>query len=281
MAVQQSFALQPLSGVLGAQVTGIDLGQPLDPQTLAELRAAFVQHGVLVFPDQDLSEDQQMAFGRQFGELDMHPFVVPNPDNPEMLHVVTEPDDYTNFGGGWHTDVTFLEEPDLGSVLYALETPPVGGDTLFANQQAAYDALSDTMKGMLDGLTAVHSAARQYGAQGQSRHSKAMPTQNEDLSVQQVVHPVVRTHPESGRKGLYVNGAFTERIKGMRTDESQALLGFLLKHAVKERFTCRVTWEPGQLAMWDNRTVQHYALHDYIGHRRHMRRITIKGDRPV
>ena len=272
--------LQPLSGVLGAEIRSVDLSQPLDPHVLSAVQAAFVDHHVLVFRDQQLSPEQQVAFGHHFGELDTHPFVEMNPDHPEVLDIVTQPDDRANFGGGWHTDVTFLDEPDLGSILYAIDLPPVGGDTLFANQHAAYDALSPTMQNMLDGLTCYHSAGRQYAAGGQSTKSKAMKTKNSDLADRRVEHPLVRTHPESGRKGLYVNRAFTTRIVGMRPDESQALLEFLWSHAVHERFTCRVRWEPGTLTMWDNRSVQHYALHDYAGHARHMRRITVKGDRP-
>lgn len=273
-------ALRPLSGVLGAEVSGIDLSQTLDDDTIAALRAAFVDHHVLVFRDQDLSPDQQIAFGRRFGELDTHPFVEGNRDHPEIVDVITVPDDKTNFGGGWHTDVTFLGEPDLGSILYAVELPPAGGDTLFADQHAAYDALSDTMQSMLAGLTATHTAGPQYAAGGTSTLSKEMRTKNADLAAKTVEHPVVRTHPESGRKGLYVNRAFTTRIVGLHRAESAALLEFLFDHATSERFTCRVRWQPGTLTMWDNRSVQHYALHDYSGNRRHMRRITVKGDRP-
>ncbi len=272
--------IRPCSGALGGEVHNVDLAADLTTETVAAIRTAFLDHHVLVFRDQTLSAEQQMAFGRRFGELDTHPFVEGNPLNREVIDVVTRPDDHANFGGGWHTDVTFLEEPDLGSILYAVELPPVGGDTLFANQHAAYDELSDTMKGVVDPLVGVHSAGPQYGDGGLSTKSKAMTTKRSDQAHETVGHPVIRTHPETGRKSLYVNGAFTIGIKGMRSDEANALLTFLTQHATSERFTCRVKWEPGSLTMWDNRSVQHYALHDYAGHGRRMRRITIKGDRP-
>lgn len=269
-----------LAGSLGIELAGVDLRE-LDAEGIAAFRKQLVEHHVVVVRDQNLSVDDQLAFGRAFGELDTHPYVEGSEAHPAVIEIVTEPDDRVNFGGGWHTDVTFLAEPDLGSILYAVELPPFGGDTLFADQHAAYDALSDTMKGMLDGLTATHSARKQYGDGGQSTKSQAMATKNTAEAATMVEHPVVRTHPESGRKGLYVNPAFTVKIRGMRPDESDALLQFLYRHAVREAFTCRVRWEPGTLVMWDNRSVQHHALHDYAGHRRHVRRITVKGDRPV
>jgi len=272
--------ISPLAGALGATVHGLDLSEDLDDGTIAAIRQAFVEHHVLVFRDQEITPEQQMGFGRRFGELDTHPFVVGNAQFPEVIDVVTEPDDIINFGGGWHTDVTFLEQPDLGSILYAVDVPEGGGDTLFSNQHAAYNALSDTMKEMLDGQVGIHSAGPQYAAGGSSTVHKAMETRAPDLASAFVAHPVIRTHPESGEKALYVNGAFTVSIAGLHGDESANLLRFLLRHAVKEPFTCRLQWEPGTLAMWDNRSVQHYALYDYAGKRRHMRRVTVKGDRP-
>jgi taurine dioxygenase len=272
--------VEPVAGAVGAVVLGVDLSQPLEERTVAEIKQAFLAHHVLFFSDQDLSPESQMRVGRYFGELDTHPFVEGMESHPEVIEIITEPEDRLNFGGGWHSDVTFLDEPDLGSILYAIDVPPFGGDTLFANQHAAYEALSDTMKGLLDGLVAKHSAGPQYAEGGYSTLSKSMKTKSVEHADRVVHHPLVRTHPETGKKALYVNPAFTVGIEGMRLDESTALLGFLFNHAVREPFTCRFRWAPGSVAMWDNRSVQHYALYDYRGHRRHMRRITVKGDRP-
>jgi taurine dioxygenase len=275
-----AITVEPLSGTVGARVRGIELSRALDEGTVAEIWRAFLDHHVLFFRDQDLSPEAQMRFGRRFGELDTHPFVEGMDAYPEVIEVVTEPDDRFNFGGGWHSDVSFLDEPDLGSILYAVDIPTVGGDTLFANQHAAYDALSETMKRLLDGLVATHSAGPQYSEGGYSTRSKAIKTKSADTAARIVGHPLVRSHPETGRKALYVNQAFTIGIEGMRREESAALLRFLFNHAVQEPFTCRFRWSPGSVAMWDNRSVQHYALFDYRGQRRHMRRITIRGDRP-
>lgn len=273
--------IAPVSGLIGAEIHGIDLAEPLSDEAVAEVRRAFNEHQVLFFRGQSLTEAQQIAFGRRFGELGTHPYVDANPDYPEIIDVITDPDDRVNFGGGWHTDVTFLAEPDLGSILYAVELPPFGGDTLFSSQLAAYDALSDTMKSLLDGLVGIHSAGPQYGGAGYSTQSSAMSTKGvSDAAASRVEHPVICTHPETGRKGLYVNPAFTIGIKGMHGAEARALLSYLYQHARLEPFTCRLRWQPGTVAMWDNRSVQHYALHDYRGHRRAMRRITIRGTAP-
>lgn len=272
--------VEPVSGTVGAVVRGVDLSEPLDEAMVGEIRNAFLAHHVLFFHDQELTAEAQLRFGRYFGDLDTHPFVEGTEAHPEVIEIITEPDDVLNFGGGWHSDVTFLEEPDLGSILYAIDVPPFGGDTLFADQHAAYEALSDTMKGLLDGLEAKHSAGPQYAEGGYSTLSKSMKTKSPERADRVVCHPLVRTHPETGEKALYVNPSFTVGIKGMRMDESMALLAFLFNHMVRETFTCRFRWSPGSVAMWDNRSVLHYALYDYRGHRRRMRRITVKGDRP-
>lgn len=275
-------SVEPVTGSLGATVGGLDLSQPLEPESVSTLRDALNRHHVLFFREQVLSPAEQVGFARNFGDLGSHPYVEPNAEHPEVIDIVTEPTDRTNFGGGWHSDVTFLERPDLGSVLYAVEVPPVGGDTLFADQHSAYEALSETMRELLAGLIAVHSPRMQYGGRGFSQRSSAMSTRgDDDAREREVEHPVIRTHPETGRKALYVNRAFTSAIKGMHRRESDALLELLFQHGVSERFTCRFRWQPGSVAMWDNRSVQHYALHDYRGQRRRMRRVTIRGDRPV
>jgi taurine dioxygenase len=275
------FLIEPSGAALGAEILGIDLAQPLDAGTVAALRAAFNQHQVLFFRHQSLTVAQQLRFGRYFGTLGRHPYVEGTTGYPEVLDIVTEPDDRTNFGGGWHADVTFLPEPDLGSILYAIELPPTGGDTLFANQHAAYDALSEPTKELIDPLVGIHSARLQYGGKGYSQRSTAMVTKEaEHARASEVEHPVVRTHPETGRQALYVNRAFTVGIRGMGATEGRELLNILFRQAVAEEFICRLRWQPGTVAMWDNRSVQHYAIHDYRGHRRRMRRITIEGDRP-
>ena len=273
----------PVSGVLGAEIHGVDLAaaDALDEQTVADIRRAFLDHHVVFFRGQRLTPDALMRFGRCFGALDTHPFVEGMDAAPEVIEIVTEPDDAINFGGGWHTDVTFLEEPDLGSILYAVDVPPVGGDTLFANQHAAYDALSDTMRALLDGLVALHSAGPQYKDGGYSTRSRSMRTKNAEGADTVVGHPLVRTHPETGRKALYVNRAFTTRINELSRTESAAVLRFLYDFQEDELFQCRVHWEPNTVTMWDNRVVQHRAMWDYYPQTRHGLRVSIVGEVPV
>jgi taurine dioxygenase len=268
--------IRRVAGALGAEITGVDLAQPLPDDTIAAIRQALVEHQVIFFRDQDLTPAQQVAFGRRFGPLNIHPYVAGMADHPEVMEIVKEPSDRINFGGGWHSDMSFLETPAIGSILYAIELPEWGGDTLFASQAAAYDALSPGLKATLEGLNAVHSASREYSAQGASAQKRgSMNVAEADGYVGEYVHPVVLVHPETGRKALYVNPAFTLRLEGWKTSESKALLDYLFSHCRYEGFTCRFNWRPGSVAFWDNRSVWHFALNDYPGQRRHMRRVTV------
>ncbi len=277
--------IEPVAPALGAEVTGVDLCRPLDEGTLSELRSALGRHLVLFFRDQALDPGRLQAFGRQMGELTTHPFVEGMVEHPHVLEIVKEPDDTRNFGGTWHTDVTFLERPAMGSILYAMEVPPVGGDTLFANLQMAYDTLSPGMRALLDPLEAVHDAGRIYGPGADYNRPdvvrKGMRVAFRSEAEAQVVHPVVRVHPETGRRGLFVNGNFTRRFVDMTEEESRPLLEYLCAHATRAEHTCRFRWRAGSVAFWDNRATMHLALNDYAGHRRRMLRITIDGDRPA
>ena len=274
--------VKPVAGALGAEITGVDLSGALSNEAFDAVHQAFLDHQVIFFRGQHrLTPETHKAFGRRFGSLNIHPYVGAMEGHPEIIEIIKEPEEKTNFGGGWHTDMSFLEEPALGSILHAIEVPPFGGDTLFASQTAAYEALSDGLKETLSGLTAIHSAGREYGTSGHSAKArKSMDTREAGPDVPEYEHPVVRTHPVSGRKGLYVNPAFTLRFRGWTKRESRPLLDYLFEHSRQEPFTCRFRWEAGSVAFWDNRSTWHYALNDYHGHRRHMRRVTVNGDRP-
>ena len=278
----RTISVKRIAGALGGEISGVDLSRDLDDEVIGEIRQALRDNQVIFFRDQRLTPDQHLAFGRRFGELQVHEFVAGMEDNAEILEVRKEEYETRNFGGGWHTDVSYLERPALGSVLYAHEVPAVGGDTMFASQYLAYDALSDGMKDMLGKMTAVHSARRPYGLgsayREQDRSMKILFSENAHGEVE---HPVIRTHVETGRKCLYVNGAFTVRFKDMTEEESAPLLTYLYQHAVRPEFTCRFRWEKNSIAFWDNRCVQHNAINDYHGQRRVMHRVTIEGERPV
>lgn len=271
-----SLKIRRAAGALGAEISGVDLGQELPDATIAAIRQALVEHQVIFFRDQALTPERQVAFGARFGPLNIHPYVAGMAGHPEVMEVVKEPEERINFGGGWHSDMSFLERPAIGSILYAVETPAFGGDTLFASQAAAFEALSPGLQKTLEGLNAVHSAAREYSSQGHSAQKrKSMAVAEADGLVGEFIHPMVLVHPENGRKALYVNPAFTIRIEGWKTRESKALLDYLFEHCRYEGFTCRFNWAPGSVAFWDNRSVWHFALNDYPGQRRHMRRVTV------
>ena len=271
-----SLTIRRVSGALGAELSGVDLSQDLPDGVIAEIRAALVEHQVIFFRDQDLSPARQVAFGRRFGPLNIHPYVRGMEGYPEVMEIIKEPGAKTNFGGGWHSATSFLERPAIGSILHAIALPDWGGDTLFSSQVAAYEALSPGMKATLEGLRAVHSAGREYSAQGHSAQKRAsMSVAEAEGAVGEFIHPVVLAHPESGRKALYVNPAFTMRFEGWTKRESKPLLDFLFEHCRYEGYTCRFAWTPGSVAFWDNRQVWHFALNDYPGQRRHMRRVTV------
>jgi taurine dioxygenase len=271
-----SLTIRKVAGALGAEISGVDLSQDLPDAVIAGIRAALVEHQVIFFRDQALTPARQVAFGRRFGPLNIHPYVKGMEGHPEVMEIIKEPGDKTNFGGGWHSDTSFLERPAIGSILHALELPEWGGDTLFSSQVAAYEALSAGMKATLDGLRAVHSAGREYSPQGHSAQKRAsMSVTEAEGAVGEYIHPVVLVHPESGRKALYVNPAFTLRFEGWTKRESRPLLDFLFEHCRYEGYTCRFNWRPGSVAFWDNRQVWHFALNDYPGQRRHMRRVTV------
>jgi len=282
MTTYRHIQLRPLSSALGAEVGGVDLSRPLDDEVFSEVRRAFRDHLVVFFRDQALSPDQQVAFARRFGPIGTYPFAAPLEGHPEVIAVIKEPEQETNFGGFWHSDTAYLERPSLGSVLYAKEVPPLGGDTLFANMHLAYECLSEGMRRLLDGLSAVNSSAKdERRVRGTHLASGSMTRRRPATNELTAVHPVVRTHPETGRRALYVNRAHTVRFTGMTEAESALILEFLYAHAVREEFTCRFRWEAGSLAFWDNRCTQHYPLNDYPGRRRVMHRVTVEGERPI
>lgn len=275
--------VRPLSGALGAEIGGVDLAR-LDDTIFGEINRALVDYGVLCFREQTLTHAAQIAFGRRFGELDIHPIVQGTDELPELLRVWKPAGESASFGTGWHTDNTFFERPSKATVLYGVTVPPYGGDTLFASMEQAYEALSPTMRDFLGGLRAVHSASRAYDPRvtGEAKYRGEAPLKYKysEAVTAEVEHPLIRTHPESGRKCLFVNPMFTIRVVGLTARESDALLKMLFEHAVQPDFTCRVRWQVNTLTMWDNRCVQHYAMDDYRPFERLMYRVTVQGDRP-
>ena len=271
---QQSYKLTAVTPNCGAKVTGLDLSQPLEAETIEALTSALAEHCVLFFDNQTMTPAQQKRLGQYFGDLHIHP-AWPRlvEGHPEVMEIYTDEKSERIAGEDWHSDVSCDLEPPLGTILYMLEPPPSGGDTLFANMNAAFDTLSPTMQRLLEGLTAVHDGVKAYTGRykGVSDEGKVYP---------RAEHPVVRTHPISGRKSLFINRIFTTHIVQLTAYESDALLRLLFEHINQPMFQCRFQWRSGSVAFWDNRCTQHYAVWDYYPHRRRGHRVTIKGDAP-
>ncbi|MFK7914400.1 MAG: TauD/TfdA dioxygenase family protein [Pseudomonadales bacterium] len=275
----------PLSGPLGAAITDINLAQCLTADTVAELRSAFNHYGLLWFPGQSLAPEQQADFAERFGELEDYPFITPLAEHSKVIPIIKEPDTRMNFGGGWHTDTSYLPKPPSITMLQAIEVPKHGGDTLFADMALAFESLSPGMRTLLDGLRGVYTADLVHGKSGmyskQAGADHPMDYGDSDnVAPREVEHPIIRTHPETGRKSIYAGLAHCARIRGMTTEESKVLLEFINQFATRAEFVTRLQWQPDSLAMWDNRRLFHYALNDYPGQRRHMHRVTIQGDAP-
>ncbi|MBW8814164.1 MAG: TauD/TfdA family dioxygenase [Caulobacterales bacterium] len=281
----RTIKVQPQETGFGAEVTGLDLARPLAAEVLAEVKAAWAAHAVLAFPDQPLTLDQLEAFTLQMGPFGADPFIKPMPGRPNVLELRREPDEKaTNFGAGWHSDWSFQPEPPSATILRSEVTPPVGGDTLFCDAARAYEALSPTMQAMLAPLQAIHSAARPYGTKGifaSETAGRTMQIITSPEAEKTERHPLVRTHPVTGRKALYVSPVYTVGIEGLAEPEAEAILGFLFKHLTQEAFIYRHRWRPGMVLMWDNRCTMHFAEGGYDGHLRLMHRTTVAGEVPA
>ena len=268
----------PIAGALGAEVRGADIARPLASEIVAEVRQALLDHLVIFLRGQKITPHQQLAFAKAFGEPVEYPQLKGLPECPLVTPVIKLPHERVNFGGIWHSDTTYLERPPMASMLYALETPPYGGDTLFANQYLAYETLSAGLKSTLDGLTGINSSLKADASKTREDAQRAAGAENKALVGE---HPIVRTHPETGRKALYVNVGHTTHFKGWTEEEARPLLSYLFGHQVRPELTCRFHWEPGSLAFWDNRCTQHNPVNDYHGFRRVMHRVTLAGDTPA
>lgn len=275
-----TISVTPCNGP-GAEIGNVDLSQNPSNDEFAIIRQAFADHGLIFFRDQDISPEQHIVFANRWGDINVNRFFTPVEGYPEIAEVRKEPDQQTNIGGGWHTDHSYDVEPAMGSILVARELPSQGGDTMFADMAAAYEALDDETKKKLDGLEAIHSSKHIFGQQSGYKQDSDVAGRIGNAgaadALDDVVHPVAITHPLSGKKILYINAAFTIGIKGWSTEDNMAFLAPLYAHASQDRFVTRFSWEPGSIAFWDNRATWHYALNDYQGERRLMHRITLEG----
>ena len=274
--------IKKLTGSLGAEINGIDLSNDINEDLFELINQALLDNLVIVFRNQKLSPERQIEISKMFGQLNTHPYILGNSKYPEIVDVVTNPDDKGNFGGDWHADVTFLEEPDAITLLYAVDVPEYGGDTLFSNQILAYEKMSENMKRFIDELHSKHTVGLIFGNNGyySNNNLSGIGTKDESKANTEVVHPLVVTHPVTGKKSLYVNWSYTNRIVELSVEESKSILKLLFAMSTKEVYTCRIKWDPGTFAIWDNRSVIHNALYDYRGQKRVMRRTTIKGKKP-
>lgn len=275
----ESIDVHPIAGALGAEIHGVDLSSDIPESQFAEIRRAFGEFGVIFFRDQDLSPERHIAFAERWAPINVNRFFSHVDGYPQIAMVLKEPDQKQNIGGSWHTDHTYDVAPAMGSILYALETPRTGGDTMFASMYLAYETLSDGLKATLESLNARHSSRHVFGKIRAERGNDDTVgrIKNAELATQDAIHPAVITHPETGRKALYVNPGFTLGFEGWTDAESKPLLDYLYAHAARPEFTCRFRWKPGSLAFWDNRSTWHRALNDYQGQRRLMHRITVEG----
>jgi len=266
--------VQPIAGSMGAEIFGVDLAEDLGDETFEDIHQAILAHGAIFFRDQDITPTQQMTFARRWGEVHLHPHMPCLDGHPGIIEIVKKEDDTVAFGGNWHTDQMFTDTPARYTMLYAKRVPQAGGDTMYANLYQAYDALSDGMKDMIAGLRTIN----QYDKK--KKRPAAMTPTELDVPAPEVEHPLVRVHPETGQKALYISyEGITRRIAGMTEEESRPILSYLLNHATRQEFTCRFRWQVGSLALWDNRRALHFPINDYNGHRRVMHRITIRGER--
>ena len=269
--------VHPVSGALGAEITGVDISLPLDTEVVSEIRKALLNHLVIFFQNQVITPQQQLNFAEQFGLPIEYPQLKGLPECPLVTEVIKLEHETMNFGGVWHSDTTYLQQPPMASMLYAIEIPPYGGDTLFSNQYMAYETLSDGLKKTLSELVAVNTSSK---PEVSMTREDRMREAGMELNILSASHPAVRTHPETGSKALYVNRAHTTHFKDWTELESKSLLEFLFHHQVRTEFTCRFSWEKNSLAFWDNRCVQHNPVNDYQGFRRIMHRVTIAGGKP-
>lgn len=280
----QTIEVRPIAGALGAEISGVDLTN-LGNQTFSEIHQAFLEHQVLFFRDQPLDDDQLEELTLRFGPFGDTPFVEGMPGHPNIIEVRKDADEVGDvvFGGRWHSDFSFQEAPPSMTLLHSRVTPPAGGDTLYADMYGAYDALSPGMKELLEKRRAMHSAKRSYGSAGRfakDPNATRMTIRASEEGDKEFPHPIVRTHPETGRKALFVNAVYTVRLEGMTEGESAPILNYLHDHSTRPEFTCRIRWSEDALTIWDNRCTQHYAINDYHGQARLMHRTTCAGDKP-